>query len=341
MTRFLQRLSQRADWALILLAALVSVLVYVNYNASVDGEASFQEADSASAAAVEVEAGSEEMLPPANRREPVRFLMYNVKDYFVEKDPPRAAHTRRLKPRAQKEAVAQVIASVKPDIIGLVEIGGKAALDDLAERLAARGLEYPYRMALERMGENRALAILSHYPIVADHSVANCKLAGQSNSSMLRGILDVVVELPDKRRFCIMGAHLKSQVSDMPSAAAARRAREARTLAAHIAAATKSRRGMPILVYGDWNDNPNADTLSVLTHGMTKESSLRRLTPQDENGEQWTIYYKDGCIYNTFDQIYVNPVLSTRIGRKSKMGITPQPSGFTPSDHRAVWCDIY
>ena len=69
------------------------------------------------------------------------------------------------KPKKEREAVADVIASAKPAIVGLVEIGGPVALQDLRERLAARHCEFPYFRVLPRKGEDRALALLSKYRI--------------------------------------------------------------------------------------------------------------------------------------------------------------------------------
>lgn len=337
---FLRNTLRRADVLLILLSLLTSWLLYVYYAQPVEA---VQLPEAPSSAAVVAPPPPEQKEPQGRRRTPrqvapVRFLMYNVHDYFVEKDPKRAPHARRLKPREQREAVAQQIASVRPEVVGLVEIGGPAALDDLAERLAARGLQYPYKKVLTRWGEERALGLLSMHPIVADHSVADCKLVGNSARRMLRGILDVSVQPEgDTRVFRIVGAHLKSRVSDNPSAATALRAREARTLADHIAHALRQDPQASILVYGDWNDGPQEPALAVLTRGA---AGLKRLTPKDAHGETWTIYYKDGCEYNAFDQIYVSPALAKSMGRKSEQGIVSQPSGVQPSDHRAVWCDM-
>lgn len=337
---------RRSDMLLIALAVVFSCLLYTYYGA---GEPCIYALSSPQSMLTEApDGGSAEPAAtppgkqPARAGTPVRFLMYNVRDYFVDKDPQRSRHTRRLKPREQREAVAKVISSVAPEVVGLVEIGGPAALDDLAERLADKGLYYPHKKVLTRWGEDRALGILSKHPIVEDHSVADCLLVGRTNRSMLRGILDVTIRPEeDKREFRIIGAHLKSRVSDDPAAAEALRSREARTLAEHIARAVKKSPTTPILVYGDWNDGPKSPALGVLSRGSTSASALHRLSPKDSNGETWTIYYKDGNEYNTFDQIYVNSVLSKRMGKKSKMGIVTDPADTKPSDHRAVWCDMY
>lgn len=338
------RKSLRFDQLIIVLALLISGLLYAQFR-SEDTSISVPELpDVPGGYVADTEGDTPDAAPPARANAAVRFLMYNVHDYFVDKDPPRSQHSRHIKPKDQREAVASVIASAKPEIVGLVEIGGPAALDDLAERLAGRGLSYPHRKVLTRWREDRALGVLSMHPIVEDHSVADCKLVGRTNKPMLRGILDVTVQHKrDNRRFRIMGVHLKSQVSDDPTASDALRAREALTLMEHIENAMKSDPQAPILVYGDWNDVPKSPALAVMTRRNEGQDALQRLSPKDDNGESWTIYYKENNVYNTFDQIYINSVLAKRLtGRKGKKGIIAQPAkGARPSDHRAVWCDLF
>lgn len=330
----------RVDSLLLLLALMVSLLLYARYNAGAMAGVSAP----AEAAPVAAEPGTPEQEPPtpehkpAKDAAPVRFLMYNVHDYFVDKDPKRSRHPRKTKPIAQREGVAGVIAGARPEVVGLIEIGGPAALDDLAARLEARGLRYPYRKTLTRWGEDRALALLSMHPIVADHSVADCKLVGQSSRRMLRGILDVSIQpVGDERVFRIIGAHLKSKVADDPREAEMLRIREARTLAAHISAVLLRSPQAALLIYGDWNDGPGTPALNTLTGCCGGQ--LRRLNPVDDNGETWTIYYRGGQEYSVFDQIYVSPSLSKSMGRKSRQAVLPQP-GTAPSDHRALWCEM-
>ena len=332
----LKALLRRSDLLLIGLTLLVSGLLMARYGAPVS-----------SAVVAEQEAVPEpveeegESLSVAKAGAAVRFLMYNAHNYHVSGDVARARHERKIKPIAQRNAVAESIAQVKPEIVGLIEMGGPAALDDLAERLEKLGLSYPHRKVLTRYGQNIALALLSRHPFAQDHSKADCPLVGQTNKMMLRGILDVTVSLADQRKFRIMGVHLKSRVDDNPAAALAQRSREARTLAAHVQHAMRQQPEMPILVFGDWNDGPGAQALSAVTQAPSRELALKRLNPKDEHGESWTFFYKAGNEYSTLDQIYVNSVLSRRMGSKSKMGIVSELPQKVASDHRAVWCDLH
>ncbi len=271
---------------------------------------------------------------------PVRFLMHNVQNYFVAGEQSRSRYVTRPKPERSRQAVAEVIASAKPDVVGLIEVGGPVALRDLQARLRERGCDLPHSRILLREGEERALALLSRYPIVQDSSKANYGLYGQQRRRMLRGILDVTVRVEDGRMFRIVGAYLKSRVADDAEAAQSLRAREARTLAMYLQQVMRSQPGMPVLVYGDWNDGPADAALGVLTQGVSAEAALQRLSPEDSGGDVWTLYYKAGREYFTFDQIYVNNVLRSRRGRACKSGIVDIPAAKAASDHRAVWCDV-
>ncbi len=273
---------------------------------------------------------------------PVRFLMHNVANYFVAGERQRSRYVLKPKSQQAKEAVAELIDHARPEIVGLIEIGGPMALDDLRSRLAARGLNYPHYRVLTREGDDRALAILSRHPIVQDNSRANVPLCGSQRQRMLRGILDVTIRMEDGRLFRIIGAHLKSRVSSDPAAAEARRTKEAHTLAMHIQQAIRLQPNMPILVYGDWNDGPADTSVAILRQGLSQDAALTRLKPRDSRGETWTIYYDGDNSYNAFDQIYVNKVLNRRMGRKGKeaAGIIDIPAAAKASDHRALWCEL-
>lgn len=270
--------------------------------------------------------------------QPVRFLMHNVQNYFVVGETQRSPFLLKPKPQDAREAVAAVIAESKPQIVGLIEIGGPLALQDLRQRLAARGLEYPYYRVLPRPGEDRALAVLSMHPIVQDHSQAMVKLHRQKRRKMLRGILDVTIRPDDGRLFRILGVHLKSRVAEDAAAASALRKQEAYTLAQYIQHIVRTQKGMPLLVFGDWNDGPADAAPQIVQQGLSQDAALRRLTPEDSRGEEWTHYYKRGKEYSLYDQIFVNSTLRERM--RGQGGIIDIPAAARASDHRALWCDL-
>lgn len=331
----------RVDVTLFALVIIIGCLLIARYGQSESTPVTI-ETEAPAGVPTEVVAGE---IPPGAESmpksgPPVRFLMHNVQNYFVVGEKSRSRYVNRPKSEKSRQAVAEVIASAKPDVVGLIEVGGPLALQDLQARLRERGCDLPHSRILLREGEDRALAVLSRYPIVQDASKADYGLFGQQRRRMLRGILDVTVRVEDGRMFRIVGAHLKSRVADDAEAAQSLRAREARTLAMYLQQVMRQQPGMPVLVYGDWNDGPADAALGVLTQGISCESALQRLSPEDSDGDVWTLYYKEDREYFTFDQIYVNSVLRSRRGRGCKSGIVDIPAAKTASDHRAVWCDV-
>ncbi len=280
----------------------------------------------------------ERALPPAGR--PVRFLMYNVQNYFVAGETSRSRYVSRPKSEAARNAVAEVIAEAAPEIVGLIEIGGEKAMADLRERLAERGLEFPHAYVLTRQGEDRALGILSQHPIVRNDSVADMPLRGRQRRLMLRGVLDVTIGLEDGRQFRLIGAHLKSRMATDARAAEYLRIEEARTLAYYLHSLLRRNPSIPLLVFGDWNDGPADSSLSVIRSGLSDVSALTRLKPEDSRGHEWTLHYEAEQTYYAFDQMYVNAAMRTRRGRRSRCGIVDIDRAATASDHRALWCEL-
>ncbi len=281
-------------------------------------------------------ASAQSSTPAAAKKAPVRFLMHNVEDYFVAGEQQRSRYTIHPKPEASREAVADVIAEAEPDIVGLIEIGGEQALNDLRQRLAERGLDYPHSRVLTRRGEDRALALLSRYPIAEDNSHADYSLYGEQRRKMLRGILDITVKHSDGRSFRIVGAHLKSHVAKNEAAATDLRRREAETLTLYIGKALKLKTTTRLILFGDMNDNPDAPALASLA----ELKGLRRLSPEDPQGERWTLFYrgsKPTCVY---DQLYVSPLTRKLMGEEPSCGIINLPHARRASAHRAVWCEL-
>ena len=278
---------------------------------------------------------------PAGKGKPVRLLTYNVKNYFVAGEPQRSRYVLRPKPENARECVVEVIASAAPQVVGLVEIGGVQALADLQARLARRGVELPHAFVLERMGEDRALGILSRWPLVENHSQRDYGLFGNHRRKLLRGILDVTLRTDDGRHFRVMGAHLKSRVAENAEAAAALREQEAQTVYDYARRQQQQQPEMPLVIFGDWNDTPADPAVRVMVQGAKKEAStLSRLSPRDSRGEEWTHYFRSGKQYYVFDQLFVNGVLRARIQPRKGCGVVDIPAAECASDHRALWVDL-
>ena len=221
-----------------------------------------------------------------DKGEPVRLLTMNAGNYFVPEDPRRSNFQVKYKPVEAREAVAELVRQSGAEIVGLCEMGGEAAVRDLQMRLKRKGVHLPYKVLVMRDGEDRGLALLSKYCIADNRSVADMPVSGEAKrkKTMLRGILDATVSMPDGRLFRLVGIHLKSRLSRDGSAEDTRR-REAYALRDYLNEALASQDGMPLLLYGDFNDGPSDSAVQVIQGPAKTEYRLNRLKPRDSRGD--------------------------------------------------------
>ncbi len=275
---------------------------------------------------------------------PVRLMTMNACNYFVPDDVQRSNFTVKFKPIEAREALADLVAQAKADILGLSEMGGEKAVEDLQRRLKRRGIDLPYCVMVMRKGEDRGLALLSKYPIEANNSVENMPLNASGDERagmMLRGILDVTVKVPDGRMFRLMGVHLKSRVRRSSNADTDEvRRKEAYAVRDYLNGVMNAQEGMPLLLYGDFNDGPGNHSVKIIGGAYGTPQYMTRLKPKDSRGETWTFYYDDDDIYYVFDLIMVNDLLKKRLGRKSQRVILDSPAAKKAGDHRGIWLEL-
>ena len=235
-----------------------------------------------------------------------------------------------------REAVAELVRQSGAEIVGLCEMGGEAAVRDLQMRLKRKGVHLPYKVLVMRDGEDRGLALLSKYCIADNRSVADMPVSGEAKrkKTMLRGILDATVSMPDGRLFRLVGIHLKSRLSRDGSAEDTRR-REAYALRDYLNEALASQDGMPLLLYGDFNDGPSDSAVQVIQGPAKTEYRLNRLKPRDSRGETWTIYYEDGDTYHSFDHLFLINTQDIRLCRRTLRDAATR--GRSPEKTLAMW----
>lgn len=274
--------------------------------------------------------------------DPVRMFTMNAGNYFVPQDQRRSSFPVKYKPIEDREAVAELIRQSGAEIVGLSEMGGEAAVSDLQMRLKRKGVHLTNKVLVMRDGEDRGLALLSKYPIVSNHSVKDMPVSEdpRRKKTMLRGILDATVKIPDGRLFRLVGIHLKSRRLSHDGSPEDTRRWEAYALRSYLNQVMVSQDGMPLLLYGDFNDGPADCAVQVIQGSIKTEYRLNRLKPRDSRGETWTIYYADGDTYHSFDHIFVNNTLKKRLGRKPFMGILDAPPARQASDHRGIWMEL-
>ena len=124
----------------------------------------------------------------------ITFVSYNVENYIVMQRKGQMAP----KPEAEKDAVVKIIASLKPDILGVCEMGDKEQFADFQKRLADAGLKFKDTEYVTGEGEDnvRHVALLSKFPIVSHQSVTDVAYTLNGHQiKVQRGFLDVTVQV--------------------------------------------------------------------------------------------------------------------------------------------------
>lgn len=278
------------------------------------------------------------------RCEEIVFAFYNVENYQTAAEGghtlPASQPTPPPKPEASVAAVVRVIAAASPQILGLAEMGGGAAIADLRARLKAVGLDYPHVEWVEGADADRHLALLSQFPIVEAASRADIPfdLDGRLRR-VSRGVLDATVDLGRGRRLRLVGAHWKSR-RDTPGFDQAQfRAREAELLRKDVEKILAVDPDVWLLVFGDLNDTKNEFPVREL---LGPPGSARRLTPlplTDGRQEFWTHYWKTADIYSRIDYILASPALVARVDAE-RSGILDAPDWDAASDHRLIFTTL-
>lgn len=263
---------------------------------------------------------------------------YNVENYLLM--PRRIGRRLRSsagKPESEKSAVVRMIAAIHPDIIGLMEIGDPGQLEDLRQRLAGAGDDYPHAEYLEGGDGSRHLALLSRYPIVERHSLGDLPLkVGDLTLHSPRGILDITVEPRPGYRLRILCVHLKAKLEVAEYDQRDLREAEAEALRRRVRDILRENPQTRLILLGDFNDTKNEQSLRTITGKPEWPDSLDPLVLADDRGEFWTEYWSGADIYSRIDYIMVGKKLEPEID-PSRSGIARPAYWREASDH----CPLY
>lgn len=273
--------------------------------------------------------------------EEIVFASYNVENYLPMD---RRVENKRLKdapkPESEIEAVVKVITTIKPDILGLVEMGDEATLDDLQKRLKAAGLDLPHREWLQGADQNRHVCLLSRFPIVDRKSRGDIPFELDGKTLRFnRGILDVTVEVNPNYKLRLAGVHLKSRREVEEYDEAWMRAKEAWFLRDHINGILQADPQTNLLVYGDFNDTKNNYPIKEVIGKKGTPNYMMDLWLRDSRNERWTHYWKTADEYSRIDYIMVSPAMVKEI-LFDKSGVNDSPFWNDASDHRAIYTTI-
>lgn len=267
----------------------------------------------------------------------ITFCSYNLKNYLEMERSVSGARTEGVgKPEKEIAAVVKFIKEIKPDVLGVCEIGTEEQLKDLQSRLKALGLDLPNYETAHGGDVTRQLGLLSRFPIVARHSQSELKYQiGDQIFRVQRGFLDATVQVRKGFELRCVGVHLKSK-RDIPEAdQKLMRRNEAHLLRRHTEAILTEKPDTRLLLYGDFNED-KSEAAIVEIEGVTgMELSLHRINLKDSRGEAWTHYWEFQDMYSRFDYFFVSRPLEPYVDKRGSH-IFDAPDFYSGSDHRPI-----
>ena len=259
-------------------------------------------------------------------------MTFNLNQYaLLDRDGD--ADTLEPKPPEEAGAIIEVIRQVSPDVLAVQEMGDPAAWAEFQNSLRQAGLEYAHEEYLRRDQSVLNLAVLSRFPIVAAHShVDDTYTIGPTQFPVLRGFIEIDVEITPQYRLRLMVAHLKSKVFHSYGQAEMRR-NEARLLNNHVREALDGTPNVNLLVVGDFNDDPSSAVLQEI-RTYKDQPLLHDLRPADAAGDAWTHRENDDA-YHRIDYMLASDGLMPEV-IPEKAYVVRSPTLLRASDHRPL-----
>jgi len=272
----------------------------------------------------------------------VVFVHYNLQNYFPMS---RKVGNRTVpdapKPEKEVRALVAAIKSLKPEILGVAEMGDQQMLADFQERLRKAGMDFPHlEWVRGDEGSDRHLALLSKFPIVARDSQSDVpvELDGRRHR-MGRGILDVTVEVSPEYRLRLIGLHLKSKRPVPMYDQQKFRAKEAVAVRSYLDKILAAEPKQNLLLYGDLNDTKNEFPIREILGTQNFSAGLRDLYLRDRDGLTWTHFWDNADVYARIDYLMANQGLWPEIMPR-RSGIGSSRDTREASDHRPIYTTI-
>ncbi|MEN3941410.1 endonuclease/exonuclease/phosphatase family protein [Prosthecobacter sp. SYSU 5D2] len=271
------------------------------------------------------------------RPEAVVFCSYNVKNWllmqrsFGDKDAPPAS-----KPEKEKAKVVEFLADIRPDILGLCEIGSVADLKEIQSRLQSEGIDLPHLEHCAGADPTRSLGLLSRYPIMGRNSQNRLYYQmGAASFPMQRGILDATVSITTDFQVRFLGVHLKSKRAIPEADETLMRRNEAHLLRLHMDRLFVQEPGAQVVCYGDFNEHRNEPAISAIIGSRASPGYMTDLHLQDAHGLVWTHFWDDADVYGRLDYLFVSRSLRPRVDMKGSY-IHTAADFDKASDHRPI-----
>lgn len=277
---------------------------------------------------------------PGTGAERLTFCSYNLRNWLTTDRfdlPQPIVSTGRPKPEAEKERVVKILAAIKPDILGVCEIGDSDDLEELQRRLKVAGVDLPHTELAHGGDETRRLALLSRLPIKSRNSQFDLTYQiGDQTLPHERGILDVTIAITPTLDIHFLGVHLKSKREVPDFDQAEMRRNEARLLRLHMDAVFAKEPGAAILAYGDFNEHRNEPAIAdIIGSPRNGDTAMADLLLRDSAGEAWTHFWDDADVYSRLDYCFASRLLRPHIDLKDSF-IYSAPDFLKASDHRPL-----
>lgn len=265
------------------------------------------------------------------------FVAWNVRNYLTA--PARGSDNRITTPAKAPASVAAVVATlgkIRPDIVGLCEMGSRRDLQDLQKRLAETGVRLPHATWVDGPDRERHLALLSRFPFVQDsHRTRASFVLGGQQCFVQRGFLDCTVSVEPGFELRILGAHLKSRRTAPGLDETEFRRNESLLLRRQVEGILGKDPQTPLLVFGDFNDTKNSPVVRGILGNPGHPESLTLLPLADRQGDQWTYRWEESDDYARVDFVMVSGALRRLVQRRDTR-IHREPRWFEASDHRPL-----
>ncbi len=270
-------------------------------------------------------------------RPSVTFCTYNLRNYVRME---RMVNGEKLEgqPKPEKEinAVVRFLAEIKPDVLGVCEIGSVEDLKDLQSRLKIAGLDLPNFETCHGGDPVRQLGLLTHLPILSRGSQTELKYQiGDTALPVQRGFLDCTVELRKGFPMRFIGAHLKSKRPIPENDQALMRRNEAHLLRRHVDSILNRDPNTRLLLYGDLNDQKNEPSIGEIAGLRGSPNGLNEISLSDSRNERWTHYWNAADEYARIDYVMTSRALNGYLDRSSSYIYDPADY-YEGSDHRPL-----
>lgn len=280
---------------------------------------------------------------PLHAADAFKVVTWNLENYLLEETGTRAAKTPESRAK-----IRETLLALRPDVLALQEVGGRAALDELRRALKAGGLDLPHAEFVQGWDTNINVAVLSRFPYTARRPHTNDSFLLQGRRFRVsRGFAEVEIGVAPDYRLTLLTAHLKSRRAVPEADEAEMRLEEAKLLRAKVDARLAADPQANLVVLGDFNDTKDQPPIRALIG--RGNAALVDTRPSERNGDTgftpnprwqprtitWTHYYGVEDSYSRIDYALISAGLAKEWRRDATYIHTTGDWGMA-SDHRPL-----